>query len=402
MKRVSSGVLSLVAIIGGMVWGGSLSHAGFVHPGLLNNRAEYDLMKTKVAAKAEPWYSAYKKIPDYRSYTPKPIADFYVTSGSDSDDGWHLFNEAQAAYASALHWIVTGNTQHAEKAKQIVNAWSYTLKSVCCSSQVRLELSWKWFGFMSTAEILKHTYSSWSATDQAQFEKVLRTFIIPNLQSTNIDGSTQQKSNWAAFGAGTRMAIGIYLNDQSMFDKAIQDSKALINFYIGTFGNPVPTGFTYETCRLGNGSFGTLKGGDIVHMQMGLGALVQAAEMAKKQGVNLYGHADPADKASLSTAVVYHAPFIGYPNRGSDATWPCDQALEDSDIHPGYVMPWHMPYNHYRHSALKAVSDYLGSQKIRTGASYDRFTHNYGGASSSPPPSVAISAPANVRVVSGQ
>jgi hypothetical protein len=41
MKRAFIGALSIVAI---MVCGSSLSHAAFVHPGLLNNRAEYDLM----------------------------------------------------------------------------------------------------------------------------------------------------------------------------------------------------------------------------------------------------------------------------------------------------------------------------------------------------------------------
>jgi hypothetical protein len=66
MKRMSIGALSIVAIMGCMVWSSSLSYA-YVHPGLLNNKAEYDLMKAKVAAKAEQWYSAYKKIADYRS-----------------------------------------------------------------------------------------------------------------------------------------------------------------------------------------------------------------------------------------------------------------------------------------------------------------------------------------------
>jgi hypothetical protein len=182
----------------------------------------------------------------------------------------------------------------------------------------------------------------------------------------------------------------------------VTDSKALINFYIGKFGNPVPPGFTFETCRLGNGSMGTLDGGDIVHTQMALGALVQAAEKAKKQGVNLYGHVDPSDGASLRTALVYHAPFIGFPGRGSDATWPCDKALEDSNIHPGPVMPWHMSYNQYRDQSLQAVSNYQGTVQTRTGASYDRFTHNYSGTTSSFEPSVAISSPDNIRVVTAK
>lgn len=404
MKRASIGVLSLVAILVSMVWGSSLSHAAFVHPGLLNNQAEYDLIRAKVAAKANPWYSAYQQIPDYRSYTPKPVADFNATPSDYTDADQHLQPDGMAAYASALHWIVTRNTQHAEKAKQILNAWSYTLRSIGSHQENRLQISWKWYPFMLTAEILKHTYNNWSAADQAQFEKILRNLIIPHLVSTDIDGSsgTTGRNNWATYGAMTRMAIGIYLNDQSMFDKAVSDSKSLINFYIGTFGNPVPTGFTYETCRLGNGSMGTLKGGDLGHTQMALTGLVQAAEMAKKQGVNLYGHADPADKASLLTGAVYHAPFMGYPKRGSAAGWPCDVSITNIDTAP--YMAWQIAYNQFRHSALKAVVDYMGpaGNTSRYGIQYDKLTHNYGSTGSSPAPSVAINAPANVRLVSGQ
>jgi hypothetical protein len=403
MKRASIGLLSIITIIGCMVWGNSLSHAAtsFVHPGLLNNRAQYDLMKTKVVAKAEPWYSAYRQIPDYRSYTPKPVADFYVTY-SDTVDENTLDKDGIAAYASALHWIITGNTQHAEKAKQIVNAWAYTLRTVGGNSQQRLAMSWHWFRMMLTAEILKHAYGNWSAADQQKFETVVRTLVLPNLQWTDIDGSggNTPRNNWAAFGAMERMAIGIYLNDQSLFNQAVSDYKQLVNFYIGTFNQNVPTGFTFETCRQGNGDMGTLNGGDLAHTQMGLGALIQTAEMAKKQGVNLYDYRDSSDSASLLTAMVYHAPFIGYPHRGSATTWPCETDLGSLWTDP--AMPWHMAYNHYQHQALKAVATYDGnSGNTATGASYDNLTHVYGNSGSLPEPGTPISSPTNVRVASG-
>jgi Alginate lyase len=406
MKRVSSGVVSLVAILVSLGWGSALSHADFVHPGLLNNRAEYDLMKAKVAAKANPWYSAYQQIPDYRSYTPKPVADFHTDPPDYSDADEHLDPDGKAAYSSALHWIVTGNTQHAEKAKQILNAWAYTLKSIG-SGEDYLQISWKWFPMMQAAEILKHAYSNWSGADQAQFEKILRTLIIPKLQGTNISGSSKSKSNWAAYGAHSRMAIGIYLDDQAMVNQAISDTRALLNFYIGSHGNPVPAGFTYETCRSGNGGFGSLDGGDLTHTQMGLSGLAHVAEMAKKQGINLYSHTDPSDGAGLVTALIYHAPFMGYPNRSgsSAATWPCKISITNS-AHLGTTpaFPWQLAYNHYRHAALKGVADYMGpaGNTNRAGTYYDKLTHNYGSTSSSPPPSVVIKAPVNVRVVSTQ
>jgi Alginate lyase len=396
MKRVSIGVLSIVAIVVSMVGGSSLSHAAFVHPGLLNNRAQLDLIRDKVAAKAEPWYSAYKQIPDYRSYTPKPVVDFDTAPGNYGDADSHLQPDAMAAYASALHWIVTRNSQHAEKAKQIINSWSYTLKSISSSSENKLQISWKWFPFMNAAEILKYTYNNWSSTDRAQFEKILRNLIIPKL----VTGTNPR--NWETYGAMERMAVGIYLNDQSMFDRAVSDTRALINGYISArCGGPV--GMARETCRLGNNNT-SCAGGDLGHTQMGLTGLVQAAEMAKKQGIDLYGYADPGDKGSILTALVYHAPFIGYPNRsGSSASgWRCGAAL--TNIDNGAYLAWSMAYNHYRHSAVKSIADYMGpaGNTKRYAIQYDKLTHSYGSAGSSPPPTVAISAPRNVRIASGQ
>jgi hypothetical protein len=61
-------------------------------------------------------------------------------------------------------------------------------------------------------------------------------------------------------------------------------------------------------------------------------------------------------------------------------------------------------YNHYRDSLLLSLSNYQGSvlSGRRSQIPWDRLTHNYGSAGTSPAPSVAISAPANVRLVSGQ
>jgi hypothetical protein len=61
MKRASSSVLSRVAVIASLGWESSLSFAAtaLVRPRLLNMGAEYDHMKTKVAANAQPWYSTF-------------------------------------------------------------------------------------------------------------------------------------------------------------------------------------------------------------------------------------------------------------------------------------------------------------------------------------------------------
>ena len=340
MTRGPSGVLTMVAIMVSMVWGGSLSHAttSFVHPGILNNQAEYNLIKTKVAAKVEPWYTAYQQLPNDLSYTPQPVSTLSDTTLSQ------FHQDGAAAYASALRWVTTGDVQHRDKAKQILNAWAYKLTSI--ASAVLNTGYWSFNSspsrFIYAAEILKHTSAGWSSADQSKFASMVR-LILPRLLATNTASTDKwKKSNNAAVATQVRMAAGVHLDDKALFDQAVDETKALIRFYIGTHGNPVPTGFTYETCRPDSGidpeDLGTLDGGDIQHVQYGLGSLVQAAEIAKKQGINLYGYSDPSDGASLLTALRYHEPFVG---DTSAATWVCEIPLDQ--ILTGIICPGRWP-----------------------------------------------------------
>jgi len=393
MKRSSIGVLTMVAIMVSMVWGGSLSHAttSFVHPGILNNQAEYDLIKTKVAAKVNPWYTAYQQLQNALSYSPQAVSTLSDATLSQ------FHQDGAAAYASALRWVAAGDVQHRDKAKQILNAWAYKLTSI--GSDVLQSGYWSFNSapgkFIYAAEIMKHTSSGWSSADQSKFAAMLK-LILPRLLATDTSSSDKwKKSNSAAMATHVRMAAGVHLDNGALFDQAVNEARSMIRFYIGTHGNPVPTGFTYETCRY-KGDLGTLNGGDIQHVQYGLGPLVQAAEIAKKQGTHLYSYSDSSDGASLLTALRYHAPFVG---KTSAATWPCQIPL--NQISTWYHMPWQMAYNHYKDTTVKSVVTRFASpsymtgpyHSITTGASYEMLTHSYSGLVSAP-----LASPTNLRV----
>jgi hypothetical protein len=104
----------------------------FKHPALLNNLAELTLVRQKIEAKEEPWYSAFEtmKATPWASlkYKPKPhkIVQLRLSrrgwgsAGGSDDQG----RDAIAAYTQALMWIFTGDGRHAAKAAEILNAWS--------------------------------------------------------------------------------------------------------------------------------------------------------------------------------------------------------------------------------------------------------------------------------------
>src|SRR5579871_6321549 len=107
--------------------------SGFVHPGVLVNRAQLEEMKRRVAAGLEPQKSAFEALQAHRlaalDYTPHPRETVECGSYSNPDLGCKDEQaDSEAAYAQALAWVITGNEAYARNAVRIMNAWSATLK----------------------------------------------------------------------------------------------------------------------------------------------------------------------------------------------------------------------------------------------------------------------------------
>jgi len=85
--------------------------------------------------------------------------------------------------------------------------------------------------------------------------------------------------NWDASMIQTMMAMGIYLDDRAMFDRAV-------NYFLEGDGNGAITKYFSESGQCQE------NGRDQSHTQMGLGYLGCAAEIAWKQGLDLYAAAD--------------------------------------------------------------------------------------------------------------
>ena len=68
---------------------GFAEQATFMHPGLLNNQAELNLIKAKVATHAEPWYTGYLQIADYRSWVPQAVENYCWDSVTAVPTFWH-------------------------------------------------------------------------------------------------------------------------------------------------------------------------------------------------------------------------------------------------------------------------------------------------------------------------
>ena len=256
-----------------------VGQAQLLHPGMLNSKVELEFIKKKIKEGAEPWTSLFKLLqsddhakPDWR---PKPIADVIRGSYNNPNIGaGDLGNDSQAAYIQSLEWALTGDKKYAEKAIEIMNAWSYQLKSISGSDR-QLLAGIAGYKFCNAAEIIRHTSRLWKKTDQQQFEQMLLSIYYPLVKTYK----PHSNGNWDAAMIATTMCIGIFLNDTAMYCGAVDYAKN------GHSNGAIPN-YIRESGQCQE------SGRDQQHAQLGLGFLADLCEIAWKQGDDLYGAFD--------------------------------------------------------------------------------------------------------------
>ena len=255
------------------------SNESFVHPGLLHSKEELAFVRTKLATREAPWDPAWKQLRRSKdsslNYKPTPKAHVVRGVRNKTDIGSSDFTrDSGAAYTHALQWALTGKEAHAQKAIEILNAWSSTLKSIS-GHDARLLVGLDGVRYCNAAELIRHSEAHWSKPDQDRFENMLREVFYPTIK----DFYPTANGNWDASMIQTMMAMGVFLDDREMFNRAV-------NYYIRGKGNGNIRKYinTIGQCQE--------SGRDQLHVQMGLGFLGVACEIAWKQGIDLYGAYD--------------------------------------------------------------------------------------------------------------
>ncbi|WP_320775456.1 alginate lyase family protein [Streptomyces sp. CRN 30] len=275
--------------------------ATFTHPGVTVSRAQLDHVRTQVLAGAQPWKGAYDQM-TASSYadlgrTPKPRAT--VECGSYSNPNYGCTDERQdaiAAYTDALAWYITRDARYAQKAIEIMDAWSAVIKSHT-NSNAPLQTGWAGSSWPKAAEIIKYTYTGgWPGADR--FAGMLRDVYLPVV----IKGSNSN-GNWELSMTEAAVGISVFLEDKSSYDSAMARFRTRAAAYVylasdGDLPKTVPsqnlntrdkvvsywqgqstfvTGLTQETCR------------DLTHTGYGISAISHVAETSRIQGQDLYG-----------------------------------------------------------------------------------------------------------------
>ena len=319
--------------------------AVFTHPGVGVSQAQLDFVRAKVQAGAQPWTNAFNqaKTSSYASLsrTPKPRA--VVECGSYSNPNYGCTDEREdaiAAYTDSLLWYITRDDRYAQKAIQLMDAWSATI-SDHTNSNAPLQTAWSASSWPKAAEIIKHAYGNWP--NAGRFATMLRNVYLPEI----VNGSNSN-GNWELSMTEAIQGIGVFLEDKTVYDKAISLYRVRVPAFVYLESDgPLPktkpsqnlntrekiiaywqgqdtfvNGLTQETCR------------DFTHTGYGISSISHVLETSRIQDIDLY----PEFGERLRHA-------LGFQSRWERNLEPVPSWLCDGSVHRGLGPITEVGYN---------------------------------------------------------
>ncbi len=245
----------------------------FVHPGINQQLKDLAYMKKLVQSGAQPWKDAFDKlkVATDTAFTIKPhVHVLRGPYGKPNIGGDDLSRSTNMAYNYALLWYITNDKSYADKAIEILNAWSRVLHDLDYND-AKLLAAWTGHVFCNAAEILRYTYAGWKQKDIDAFSNMLMTVYYPLMRYYY----PQANGNWDGAIIHSILAIAIFTDNRKMFNNAIDHFlHSPVNGSI--FKYIYPSGQCQESTR------------DQGHVQLGLGEFAGAAQVAFTQGVDLF------------------------------------------------------------------------------------------------------------------
>ncbi len=339
------------------------SKAQFVHPGIWHKKSDLDRMKHMVEMKMEPWYGSYLKLKSqgsasYSYVVRKDPDDNTLSRENPSHQRYQYESDAIAAYHNSLMWYITGDARHAQKSIEILNAWA-DLTSFYGGGTEPLCAGLYGAPLINAAEIIKNTYSGWSAEDVKAFGDML---VYPGYSNTTVPtqdiandnvtfywrtymGDPGRHGNQGLLAWRTVMAIGIFLDNEIIYDRALRQiiglphraddlpypsgpavnngvplasSNEYYNEYSASRQNSIPDyGFDdqiqhyiYENGQCQESSR------DQAHSSLGVATIGEMMEVAWNQGTDIYSYLDDRLLLGYEYTTKYNmSEFMSFPDQ---------------------------------------------------------------------------------------
>lgn len=204
----------------------------FIHPGALHTNEDFKRVQKHVQAKEQPWYRAWQHLESTKlaqtTWVPTP-QEVIVRGANDAlpENYGYAYRDAHSAYQLALRWMVGGNTSYADHAAEILDGWASTLVDIDGNSDKYLAAGLYGYQFANAAELLRG-YTSWPKTSQKAFGAILNNiFAVYNRDFLEHHNDKQDfyYANWDLCNIASLMAIGIFNDNRTMYDYAVNYFK---------------------------------------------------------------------------------------------------------------------------------------------------------------------------------
>ncbi|GAA4053040.1 alginate lyase family protein [Streptomyces shaanxiensis] len=249
----------------------------FTHPGLLHTADDLARMKAAVAAQESPVHDGYLAFAAHaRSKSTYAVQNTgQITSWGRGPTNFQnqAVADSAAAYQNALMWCVTGNRAHADKARDILDAWSASLTMVT-GADGPLGAGLQVFKFVNAAELLRYSgYDGWADADITRCERSFLDVWYPAISGYMLYAN----GNWDLTAIQSVLAIGVFCEERTLFEDALRFAVA------GAGNGSVRNRVVAESGQ------GQESGRDQGHEQLAVGLMGDAAQVAWNQGVDLWG-----------------------------------------------------------------------------------------------------------------
>lgn len=335
-------------------------------------------MADKVKQGAQPWSEGWQKLIDNRhaslSWTPRAQSMVYRgRDGAHAENYPVLYNDAAAAYALALRWRISGDKDYADKAVEVLNAWSSTLTGIGGSSDRFLASGIYGYQLANAGEMLRD-YRGWKPADFSRFQHMMLTVFYPMnhdfLVRHNGAKIDHYWANWDLANMSSMLAIGVLADRHDIYQEAAE-------YFRHGAGNGA---IEHAVWKLYDGGIGQLQesGRDQGHSMLDVAVLGVFCQMAWSQGDDFFGYQDNRVLKGAEYAARYNlgenVPYTRYSN--SDVTQPEISPGARGDTRP----VWELIYNHYVVlKGLKSPAVQAFAAKVRPEGGGGDYGPNSGG-----------------------
>jgi len=257
-------------------FGVSAQARAYTHPCIPNTLGELATIKANLDQ--QPWKQGYAILAgdSHSQLTYAMQGPFPNVSRKGSYDqylgAWR--NDMTAIYDLARMWYFTGNAAYAQKAHDILIAWATTHTSFS-GNESGLDLGDYAVSYGGGASILRGTWPGWTDADTTTVKNYFLNVLWPaTLASGNV---VLGPANKGSLYMAAAMAVAVFCDDTAKFDSIINSYRTV---YSSGLPNTLPTGQMGETGR------------DLGHGYVDLFSRTLVAEIAWKQGVDLYSELD--------------------------------------------------------------------------------------------------------------